>query len=1083
MKRTKEQLQAINSREKNVLVSASAGSGKTSIMIERIVKIILNKEASIESVLAVTFTKMAAEEMKARLLKALKGKVGTDEFVVKNVRALPYSDISTIHSFCTNLLRTYFFASGVNADFKIIEETDSTQLQNDVLSSLFSACYERGDERFLRLRKKFSRYRRDDVFKGYVLSLYNYASSEAYPMEFLEKSVSYYSEEGSEKLLEVFYEYKKRRISDLLPALYSFLDIEDEKWKGYASACQQIISYCEEFVCGLDVARQMNVKITLPSVRGLPEELIEDRENLKAFKKEISDIFDDFADFVSSCNNVCEIENAGKDYADLLEIVKEFDREYLNAKKDKNVVDFADLEHFTVKLLANDEICNEIKNKYKFIMVDEYQDVNSAQEYIIRRISKDNLFLVGDVKQSIYGFRGSNSDIFLKTKERFLNGEGEYIELKENFRSAKNVIKGVNNVFSRVMTDEFIGINYKGSPMKYGGLYKEYDGQTGLYLYGKKEKEEKESEKLKLYDLVADAFTEEDSFFAEGEQILSIINENIGADYYDIKSATVRKISCSDIVILVRSIGNYTEKLVNFLLKNGVKISCQDKNKAPDYPEINLIVGCLRLLLGLDDVPLAIALKSEMGALNDADLCKIRENHTSGTFVEAVKSYDKDDAILQKLKRFFAYYDNLRVKAEFENAGSVIARILLDTGMEARIGSSARGKIKLDRIYRFMNVVKDMSVEGVVDAIDSGALKVNFSSVSDDDSVSLMTMHASKGLEFPVVILANCSGAFNLSDLRKDLLFDRNYGVAVKYFDYEQKTTFSDLPHRKLVSFFIKRNLVREEARLFYVAMTRAKYKLFIVASDKKQNGLENGSKFLDFVRYDDLEKIDSTSGEEKTEIYADKTVFCDYADEECVREIEKNLNFEYPSQSIPVKKSVSELSFNEEKEYEREAFASTGAERGTAYHKFLEKWDFSKGYKEFFDSLSDNGFTKEEIALLNFDNVEKICSMEVFKELVSYDVFKEKNFVVSVPYKFVSDVETEEEIVVQGTIDLLALSKTDDKAIILDYKFSSIKNSEDLVDKYSKQLFLYKYAVEKILKRKAECYLINIYSCKIIKI
>lgn len=1084
MERTKEQLQAINSRGKNVLVSASAGSGKTSIMIERIVKIILNREADIESVLAVTFTKMAAEEMKERLLKALKEKAFKDEFIIKNIRALPYSDISTIHSFCANLLRTYFFHLGINADFKIMEESDSMQLKQEVLSSLFSSFYENGDERFLRLRKKFSRYRKDDAFKDYVLSLYDYASSEKEPIEFLQKSVFYYTESGTKEVLKVFYEYKKNRINDLLPDFYDFLDITDEKWKSYADACREMIAYCEEFIKGVDNAKRLNAKVTLKAVRGLPEHLIGIREDFKKLKKEVDGVFQEFSEFVSSCENKKEISSAGEDYADLVEIVKLYGEEYLNAKKDKNVVDFSDLEHFTVKLLSDDEIRQEIKNKYKFIMVDEYQDVNSAQEYIIERISDNNLFLVGDVKQSIYAFRGCNSDIFLKTKERYLNGEGEYIELKENFRSAKNVIKGVNNVFSRVMTNGFMGINYAESPMKYGGLYKEYDGSAGLCLYeDKKDAEDSATEKLGVYDLIKDAFTEERFYFAEGERILGIINGNVGTDYYDVKTQSVKKISFSDIVILVRSMGSYTEKLINFLLKNGIKITCQDKNKEPDYPEINLIVGCLRLLLGFSDVPLAIALKSEMGALSDEDLCKIREKYPQGTFVEAVKNYSEEDVVYEKLKKFFNYYDNLRLKAEFENAGSVIGRILLDTGMEARIGASAMGKSKLDRIYRFMNVVKDMSVENVVDTIDSGSLKVNFSSVSDDNSIKLMTMHASKGLEFPVVILANCSGKFNTNDLRKDLLFDRNYGVAVKYFDEEKKITFSDLPHRKLVAFFIKRSLIREEARLFYVAMTRAKYKLFIVADLKKQNILEKGSKFLDFIMFDDITQIDVGETERTYDAFTGKTVFCDSFDEDCVKEIEKNLSFEYSYKSIPVKKSVSELSFDEEKSYETEKFSSTGAERGTAYHKFLEKWDFSSNVKEYFSRLKEYGFTEEEISLLNYDNIEKICSMDVFKNLSNYDLCKEKNFVVSVPYRLVSDVDTEEEIVVQGTIDLLCLDKTSDKAIILDYKYSSIKSEKDLAEKYAKQLFLYKYAVEKVLKRKAECYLINIYSCKTIKI
>ena len=1085
MERTKEQLSAINSRGKNVLVSASAGSGKTSVMIERIVNIILNKEAGIDEILATTFTKLAAEEMKQRLLKALKQSGSKDEFVLKSIRNLPYADISTIHSFCVNLIRKYFYLLDVGADFKIIEETDASQLKQEVIDFTFTNLYSSENPAFLRLAKKYTRYRQDTAFKNYVLSLYNYVESEKDRFGFLRKSLKYYCKQGSDELLQSFYEMKKGEINDLLPHLFALKDYKSEKWDKFSISVEQMINSCHEFSESLEKAKALSgIEFSLPRVLKLTEEEKDEKEYLKACKEKLESVFSSFKEFASCCENTEIIELAGKDYSDLADVVEIFSKEYSQIKRDKNVLDFADLEYYAIKLLSNEQTANEVKNKYKFILVDEYQDVNSAQEYIIDKISNNNLFLVGDVKQSIYGFRGCNSDIFLTTKARFLNGEGEYIELKENFRSAKNVINGVNNIFSKVMTEDLMGIDYKSSPMKYGGLYKNYDGETKLYFCEKDETDEENN--LETYDLLQDAFSESNSSFKEGEQVLAIIKENVGKDYYDVKSGSLQKICFSDITILVRSMGNFTDKLIKYLLKSGIRVSCQNKNKEPDYPEINVLIGILKLLIRLSDVPLAIALKSEMGCLTEEELCKIRLNYPTGTFVEAVKNYDKNDELKDKINAFFIYYDNLRLKAEFENAGSILGRILSDTGMEVRFGSSAFGKAKLDRVYRFMNAVKEMSVESVINAMETGALKINFSSVSDDDSVKIMTMHASKGLEFPVVILANCSARFNKDDLKKDIVIDRDYGVAVKYFDEVNKRIYYKLPHMEFVKYCIDKIIKKEEARLFYVATTRAKYKLFIIGKKQKDKVVLEENKFLDFIKDGDVPQGEIVNlKEEIFDERKERTVFCNDYISDYVSEIKKNLQFKYDFENVPVKKSVSELSefsFDDDRVYERLNLGSTSTEIGTAYHKFLQVWDFSSDFNELFSSLQENGFSQEEIALLDKEKLSDICSMPIFKELKKYKLYKEKNFIVSVPYNLISDSTSTKEVVVQGTIDLLCLDEKGN-AIIVDYKFSSLKNDEDLIEKYQKQLFLYKYAVEKLLKVKAKRYIFNIYSCKIINL
>lgn len=1088
MERTPEQLKAINHRGSNILVSASAGSGKTSVMIERITNIIVNGEADISEILATTFTKLAAEEIKERLAKTLKEESKRNPQLKEQLLQLPYSNISTIHSFCATLLKTYFFEVGIDSNFRVMEEADSTQLKTEVINSLFDQLYEEKDKGFLALVDILAKKRTDNNLKELVLKVYNFCISESDPMGFMKKSQELYTKQGLEKIKE---DYLTCLIEDLKlfiePITNIKLAFENTSFEKYKNCIDGVLSDLEEIVKTKNLD---NSTFILGRKESKPkeEEFADLDESFTKYKNKLKEIIIKGKDFLTLCQEEENFYKIGEDYALMVCLVEKFYYSYAQAKLDEGVLDFADLEQLTIKLLKKDAIAEDVKNRFKFIFIDEFQDVNSAQAFIINRIANNNLFMVGDVKQSIYGFRGCNSDIFLQVKKDYLAGNGEYIELKENFRSAKKVVDMVNSVFNTVMESTISGLDYEKAPMIYGGLYENFEGDTSL-VFVAKPKEKKEIAKAEVYDLVEDAKQSTQESFEEGENVLALIDSLIGKSYYDCKTRTLKRIGLKDIVILFRSLGEKVEHIGRVISKK-YKISIESKGKEPDYPEINLLVDCIRFLVKETDIPLATCLKSELGKLTDEDLVKIRKETPKGTFVQAVYSYQKDDEIKKKLDKFFEIYKSLRLKSEFENAGDIIGRILKETSMEVRFGIEPMGQEKLSRIYAFIKLAEPYTCEQLISRIDNGAIKLKKLATSGDDSIRFMTIHASKGLEFPVVILAETHKQFNMEDLKDVMLFERNYGISFRLFDRENKIYYKTNPLRALLSYKLKRNAIKEEMRLLYVAMTRAKYRLYVLENEREEREKIDRCDIISinslggFIKDTDA-PINFISGGGEKLISEEKEVVCVNADEQLVREIKNNLSAKYVDESYPLKSSVTGLSSDDVEVEHDYTFGQTSAEIGTAYHKFLEKWDFSTPWQELFSNLEENGFTQEEIALLDKSVLEKICQMPVFEKVKGYKLHKEQPFVCGIPKEFTCGEfdfsKKDNDVVLQGIIDLLAISG--DKAIIIDYKFSSIATDKDLFDKYSPQLNLYKYAVEKLLNKKAECFLVNIYNQKVIKL
>ncbi|MBO5889091.1 MAG: UvrD-helicase domain-containing protein [Clostridia bacterium] len=1010
VKLTMQQNSAINHDKGNLIVSASAGSGKTHVIIERIIRLVRDKKVSVSKILAVTFTRLAAEEMKDKLKKALINEFNkTGDLYFKNkLSEVSVADISTIHSFLSNLLRTYFYAIDLDATFEVLDERRSNKIINKAIDELFEELYENSDSEFLQLLTYYSSKRKDKKLKEIIIKLYEFSRSE-----------------------------------DSLDAL------EEKSKNHFVNSCNNAIS------------EEGNV------------------EYIKTLSQ----------------NGVETIKM-------LFNLTKKFEEKYTLLKQEENGIDFSDIEFLALKLFKKAEILEEIKNKYEYIFVDEYQDVNSIQEQLIVSLSCDNAFMVGDSKQSIYGFRGCNPSYFINKFNTYNQGNGgKAISLDKNFRSAKKIIDAVNNIFSNIMTKTFGEFDYASHPMIYGEGYLDYEGRAVMHVIEKQEKIEKENIFSGVYSVVNSVNDDNKIEFSSEElAVIKVIKDVLGKNYYDVKTKTYKSVEYKDICILIRSLKGFGENLLKALLYYDIPVSSGIKNEIASYPEVKVLYSVVKAICFMQsDVDLATVMLNFYNFTED-DLAVIR---TSGdrysTFYECfLKALDKDGEIFDKVRNFYKWFNEIRLLSEYMPASELLRKIISDTEWELKILSSNHGKEKLSRVERFISEVdftsKPMTVYEFNEYLNSSIDTISFTGTESDDTVKIMTAHASKGLEFPIVIVAGTSKQFNSNDVKQDIYMDRKYGVAVKSYDVDNMTV-SENPAINVIKEEYKRNRAIEEIRLFYVELTRAKCELHIIVDGNNFQENRNEELYLsankqrDFLSLNDMEWVEVKSEdlnnlrEQESEVsfVAGKSI-----NREVVEKIKENLSFTYAFSNdinLPLKSSVSKEIKSDEYYKITNIFGESDSETGSAYHKYLELCSFNSENieSEINEFKLKHLMTDREISLIDTSKIKSILSMPIFKEIKGKKVYKERKF-----YQLVKANElgytSEEKILIQGVIDLIV--EDDTGVTLIDYKLSKIESEEDLVNKYKKQLYLYKKAIEESLSIKVnKTYIVNILQEKIIPI
>ncbi len=1091
----------------NMLVSASAGSGKTMVVIQRILRLITENNVDVSKILAVTFTNAAASEMKEKLKKEILSRLSekNDEFLKEQLEKVNTASISTIHSFCYDLIKKYFFELGLDASVKLIDEKESDKLSSEAISNLFDRYYEEGNREFFEALEFFTQKRKDRKLRETILKLYKFSIEESDLNAVYEKTKIAHENAYSYLVERVFNPaiIELHELESKIDAVIGLCDADLTR-KQYLIDLKEQVLLLQTLTTPKEVVSSYQKK-SLPKAGKLSAEVY---EQLKAVKSAVDKVVESIGDANSIGKEEVEKKaSQGLKIADkLFWLTSEFILEYEKIKAENNVLDFADLQKCALKLLENADILNAERQRYEYVFVDEYQDVNDIQEKIVTLISKDNLFMVGDSKQSIYAFRGCNPKFFVDKFKRFDDNEGgTAVSLDNNFRSSNAVITSVNKIFSDVFTPEFSGLNYAKSPMIYGGLYKDFEGSVVYHLINGKTPPEKKQVKgvysvVENYEPII-----QKEYGEESALVVKLINEIVGTKYYDIKAKVdegenpIKEYTYGDICILSRSNSELVSKVVSALIDFKIPVTVGGKNKIADYPEIKVLISLVSSLCFINqDVPLATVMLN-LWDFSEDELSLIRKEFIKEKhFYDCIKKYSKLPNILgEKISRFLADIDRIRLVAEFVSANEILTRIVSETEWDAKLLAEPFGAQKLKRVERFIaeSMVGEskMNIKEFNDYIEKSIEDITITETAGDNTVRFMTEHSSKGLEFPCVIVIGADTKYNEKDLSGDCVFDREYGVIPKIFEPEVMIK-EDNPLLSVVKsgYYLKRAV--EEARVLYVALTRAKCDLHVIA--KAENVLEfrDESAFkravrpADFLSRQDAKCIvyngDDLTIEQDSEgtVVAGKNVNPNLSN--IIRE---NLTYSYPHLSdtvIPLKTSVSNANKHLDDEYYETISIFTGdsAERGTAYHKVLEKCDFyASDLSAEVDRVLLEHFTLTERELVDKQKVLDILNMDIFKSIKGSKLIKEKKFCCLVEGNSLGYTSSE-KVLVQGIIDLMC--ETDSGIILIDYKLSTISSEQDLVKKYKKQMDLYRYAIETISGKKViNAYLVNILQNKVVEL
>ena len=1083
---TEEQRAAIQCAGK-VIVSASAGSGKTFVMRKKLVAAV-EGGADLDSVLAVTFTKKAAAQMKEKLRKAVIERIATADAKVRThlknqLTKISTSNISTIHAFCARLLRTYFYCVGVDGTFDIIsaEDAAASEFKSRALDNMFERYYKESNPHFMHLLKCYRKKRSDGALRALILEGYEKLRINAGYLDNLNGVESLYTDEGFARVCAEYSAHLKEKIENMKSAVREFAaSFENLKKPVYDKIFGEMFS-------ALDAAGNSDIFAPLPpfTVTRKPVDCAADRpsgEKFKTFKeallKSYAALRGDTEDGATEKKRFLE---SGKTAVAFAAVLKDFDAEYTLIKREENKLDYNDLEHLTLSLLEDGRVRGEINSRFNYVFVDEYQDVNPVQEEIISCVSGKNVFLVGDVKQAIYGFRGSRSLFFAEKYNSFEGGGGSALRLSSNFRSSDGVLDFVNGLFSSVMTAQSCGFDYSsGSIMRRGGGYPEGFGSACIHVFGKDEEEKGGG---KVYSVKAGA--KEAKHTREGLAVLEIVERELKEKHFDLNSGEFVDTQAGDICILTRKRGNAeTAAIVRALTDAGYSVSgAQDLNICT-RPEVKQMLDILSYIdNSAQDIPLVTALLSPMGGFTCDELAAIRiayKNNKKQAFRDCCKSYlGLGNALSEKLKKFYLKAEELRSFSQVLTAAELIDKICEETGLEAVYSSG--GGARLKNIRRLAAEGEGLSVSSFLAKVKAGGYDISASGASSSDSIKIMTMHASKGLEFPVVIIADVCATFKGRDYCEMPLHEK-FGFAPKCHDTE-KMLVRPTVLRRLSLALSEREELKNELNLFYVACTRAMCRLHIMAQEIKPfNAAEAAeaksySKLFDIAAYpheDMPPRPDFGSGRKVSPVLVQP-------DAELQSLITERFMREYPyaeSVNLPVKSSASAIlkrDLEEPKFRTHELFpeenAETGAERGTAYHAFLELCDFKKKNESEIEKqleimLKSRRITEGQYKLLNVAELCEILSMPVFGELDGARLYKEQEFLCRLPANEILETRADDDVLVQGAIDLLAVRGG--CAWVIDYKYSK-KDDSALKETYCKQLSLYKKAVSVILGIKPE--------------
>lgn len=1169
---TKDQQRVIDTRDKNILVSAAAGSGKTAVLVERIIQMIMDDEnpTDIDRLLVVTFTEAAAAQMKDKIAAAIDEKLADnpENLHLQKQSSLIYkAQISTIHKFCLSVIRNNFNKIGLDPSFRVADETELELMKEDILEEMFEEKYRVKDESFLNAVEFFDKDDDDRELKDYILKLHTFSEGYPWPFEFLDDCLSKYiitdtKDFESKDWVRFLLDYAKKVSNDAILKIEEAKSIIDKPYGpvNYEPVIEKDIetvngilssSTYEEYKEALDGLKWA----TLPTkkVEGVDDAL---KEAFKAKRDEYKGLFNSKKStalknfFNASMETEIEIVNLIRPYIEtLIELVKEFSFEFENQRRKKCIISFQDMEHYALNILCtrneNGEIiptdaARSYQEIFDEILMDEYQDCNRVQELLMWCVSSEtrgkfNRFMVGDVKQSIYKFRLANPQLFIEKYNSYGTGDPDgqntdsniRINLKQNFRSRESVVNTVNDLFGQIMRRTLGDI--------------EYDDDAKLVLgasFPAYSIENKEDQSDTLFMLaVNNNDSDEAREIIEARLIARKIKELMKSQIVKLEDRDeFRPLSYKDIVILVRSMTDVARGIKEVFSEEGIPLFMNTSVGFFNTTEIQSIVQLLKVLDNpIQDIPLYGTLISFFGKMSDEEVALIKTESEGNNLYEKLNNYASNN---EKASDFIQFLNTFREKVHYTSVRELVTEIIDSTGYLEYVTSMAGGEQRRANVkmlisyagdyenttykglFHFVRYLREVqkveSSIGEADILDENA-----------DVVKVMTIHKSKGLEFPVVFVSGVHKKFNAEDTKGLLSIDMDYGIGTKFVDIDRRTKTDSLL-RNAVNLKIKQDMISEELRVFYVALTRAKEKL-IITGVCKENDIEKIKKepvsysrligaqsYMDFLipLFDKVQFTDPKIEEKECVNEAidrmilkgnlEKDIEDEKIDVNAIRQLNERFERTYPHRNLEnlvTKTSVSELKkayldteFSESLFKEKPvvpyvpSFISekseeiSGTDRGTAYHKVMELLEFnnSKIESQFNNWVEKQLISKEQLAAVPKTKITKFLEGNLAQRMAKAEalglLWKEQPFVLGISADVIDNQYPDNEtVLLQGIIDAFFIE--DDKIVLVDYKTDVIENGQALIDRYFVQVRYYKEALERIFgKGVKECILYSFY-------
>lgn len=1148
VKWTDAQRDAIDARDGTVLVSAAAGSGKTAVLVRRVIEMITDDKnpCSVDELLIVTFTKAAAAQMKEKINEALTSLIRSEtklerkSYLIRQQMLLKCARVSTIDSFCGEVVKQNIQAVPLDSNYKLLDESAMKVIQDEAYEEVAERFYSEGDETFLLLADMFTKSNDDKLLKELVYSLYDFAVSYKNPKKWIEEIDRKFRSDKTDYTNPYAVTLVKNLRNDvaycktLAEKAYSIASGDELTFSAYKGTILSDIEMFDDLLNKLpeefteenwDDAIDFIIASSFVRLGSLKRGYTSDEADaVKLLRSEYKDCYGKAAETmqISSDDNRKDVEILSPVMQKLSQFTLAFFDKFSSLKIEKNCADFADVLHMALDLLIYEEdgeirkteLAENYSEEFREILIDEYQDTNEAQDILFSAISRDgnNLFFVGDVKQSIYGFRKAMPAIFLKKRKEFADFSRENpvypatISLDMNFRSEKDVTDFVNFVFAQLMSE--------------GAGEIEYDDRESLKAFKPYSSRDEISCEVHVIDKCV--LEETEVPLAEALHIGGEIKRLKEKGLYDF----------GQIAILVRTNKNIP-LFVQTLNDMGINAHADENTNLFETEEVRTVMSLVKVIDNpARDIPLLAVMMSPIFAFSADELSLIRISSAKGSFYHAVRAAAEGGN-----ERCRAFLDSLaafRLVAQTVTPGELIRHVLFETGYKSIVLSMDRGARRQENLDILKTFADEFSEEnnvglsGFVRQVEkmekSSSVKGASASSANENSVAVMTIHRSKGLEFPVCYIAEAEQRFSTRSLTSDLLAHPQSGVGIVGIDTERMIKYETLS-RTAIRLDKSFTELSENMRVLYVAMTRAKEKLVIVGAPADYNkmlksaavmafgekinpvAVKMSSSYLEWITAATIRHPDSVWMRVNSGALCDEKLKADFAldvkmisslpetaekeekqelsqeiDYEYLEEITEKAGFVYPHSALSgvLAKRGASTAFKET--VDREFFASdrpafmnktalTAAGRGTAMHLFMQFSDYDKAKENLEEEISrllKQGFlTDVQAESLDRRKLRNFFESDLYKRISdSEKVYREKKFIIGMPPsvfdRTLGKMHDEERVIVQGILD--CAFEEDGEIVIVDYKTDKVSSPDVLRDRYSGQLEIYEKAVKECL-------------------